>query len=72
MLRALRKASLLTVALLAAPVIGNAQYIYVDANGDGVNTAADRLNASGTTQSRQPLRVTPKSGSRNTSVTGPI
>src|SRR5260221_410850 len=49
MLRGLLTASLLLASLLALPVIGNAQYMYLDANGDGIHTAADQLNASGAT-----------------------
>lgn len=37
----------LLALLLAAPA--TAQYIYLDANGDGVNTSADLLSATGTT-----------------------
>ncbi len=49
MLRGLLTASLLTASLLAGPVIGYAQYMYLDANGDGIHSATDRLNASGAT-----------------------
>ena len=49
MLRGLLTASLLLASLLALPIIGNAQYMYLDANGDGIHTAADQLNASGAT-----------------------
>lgn len=48
MLKGLLTASLL-LAALAIPAIGDAQYIYVDTNGDGVHSAADRLNPSGAT-----------------------
>ena len=37
----------LVLCLLAVPV--HAQYMYLDANGDGVHTAADVVNSSGTT-----------------------
>jgi hypothetical protein len=49
MLRGLLTASLLLASLVAFPLLGNAQYMYVDANGDGIHTAADQLNASGAT-----------------------
>ena len=49
MLRGLLTASLLLASLLAFPILGNAQYMYLDANGDGIHTAADQLNASGAT-----------------------
>jgi hypothetical protein len=41
---------LLTLAILASPA--SAQYMYLDANGDGVNTAADSLNSGSSTTLR--------------------
>jgi len=35
------------IAVLAVPGRGYAQYLFVDANGDGVSTSADRLSAAG-------------------------
>lgn len=35
--------------ILLAPVRAPAQYMYLDSNGDGINTAEDRLSASGPT-----------------------
>ncbi len=43
MLRGLFLASVIAVSLLGFPFLGNAQYMYLDTNGDGVNTAADQL-----------------------------
>lgn len=41
-------AIMLAVAV-TAPNVVKAQYMYLDANGDGINTASDRLNAVGST-----------------------
>ncbi len=43
----LRAVVFLLLAIVANPA--NAQYMYLDANGDGVNDASDRLDPSGTT-----------------------
>lgn len=41
--------ALLTLLLILAPP-ASAQYMYLDSNGDGISTAADRLNGSGVTR----------------------
>ena len=48
MLGRLLLASLFLTSLLGFAAIGQAQYIYIDTNGDGVHSSADQLNA-GTT-----------------------
>ena len=46
-LKVLSLSCMLALAALPGPAFG--QYIYIDANGDGVNTSADSLNAAGPT-----------------------
>ena len=46
-LKVLSVSCMLALAALPGPVF--AQYIYIDANGDGINTSADSLNAVGPT-----------------------
>src|SRR6267142_6779305 len=40
---------LLLTILLTAPARAHAQYLFLDSNGDGAFTSADRLNAAGST-----------------------
>ncbi|MEK7348709.1 MAG: hypothetical protein AABZ94_07525, partial [Candidatus Eisenbacteria bacterium] len=47
MLKRLLTALFVVVATVGFASTSNAQYMYLDSNGDGVNTAADRMNANG-------------------------
>lgn len=67
----LAAASALALAFLVLPVAARAQYMYLDSNGDGVHTAADALNPSGTTQVDVWIRTDHnRDGSAATCVTG--